>query len=316
MSTPAQPPRDPRPASCSDAWLLGRHGRPLFVFAHQDDESVCAGLIHRVCGDDARGAFVWWTNGDGLAPTAKMDPRAYGTLRMAESADALGCLGISASRKTDLECSEIENYRRFTHVAHGGTQRAEALAHFRREAERVEQAVRSSDPDRVFVLAYQGGHPEHDLCHVMVARAVRRLRRETGRPIPLVQVPAYEYVVLNPMRFKPWFRGDRRRLHLTPAEFAAKESLLGAYPTQSEIIREFQMVLSALGAVSALRLKPFSAREFLADEEFGVVEPDHDYTRSTHRLERLNYVNDDFEGEPIRFDTMIAPIAAAILAAD
>jgi LmbE family N-acetylglucosaminyl deacetylase len=313
MSTPPTAPTDPRPTSVSTEWLVGRHGRPLFVFAHQDDESVCAGLIHRVCGDDGRGTFLWWTNGDGLAPWAKMDPAAYGALRMAESAEALRCLGISASRKVDLECSEILNYRLFTHVARGGTQRAEALAHFRREADRVEQAVRAADPDRVFVLAYQGGHPEHDLSHVMTARAVRRLRAETGRPIPLVQVPAYEYIVLNPMRFKPWFKGDRRRLRLTPDELQAKLRLMGAYPTQGELIKQFRAVISTIGLVSALRLKPFTAQRFLADEELGVVEPDHDYTRSTHRFERLNYVNDDFEGEPIRFDAMIAPVAAAIL---
>jgi LmbE family N-acetylglucosaminyl deacetylase len=308
------PPLDASPASVSSEWLLGRHGRPLFVFAHQDDESVCAGLIHRVCGDDGRGAFVWWTNGDGLAPLAKMDPTAYGVLRQAESADALARLGISPARKVDLECSEIENYRRFTHVARGGALADQALAHFRREAERVEQAVRRADPDRVFVLAWQGGHPEHDLCHVMVARALRKLRRETGRPLPLVQVPAYEYVILNPMRFKPWYAGDRRRLRLTADEMAAKERLLAAYPTQADLIGQFRRVLSALGVVSALRLMPFTARGFLAEEELGVVEPGLDYTRSTHRVEALNYINDDFEGEPIRFDTMIAPIAADILA--
>jgi len=314
MPIDAPAPRDALPASVSTEWLLGRHGRPLFVFAHQDDESVCAGLIHRVCGDDGRGTFVWWTNGDGLAPRAQMDPAAYGALRMAESADALGCLGISAARKVDLECSEIENYRRFTHVARGGGARGAALAHFRREAARVEQAVRAADPDRVFVLAWQGGHPEHDLCQVMVARVLRRLRAETGRPVPLVQVPAYEYVILNPMRFKPWFRGDRRRIHLTPEELEAKVRLMAAYPSQSKLIGQFKTVLSTLGALSTLRLKPFTAAGFLADEELGVVPPDQDYTRSTHRLERLNYVNDDFEGEPIRFDTMIGPIAAAIVA--
>jgi len=63
-------PQSPRPADVSTDWLFGRQGRPLFAFAHQDDEIACAGLLHRACGDGQRGVFLWWTNGDGLAPAA------------------------------------------------------------------------------------------------------------------------------------------------------------------------------------------------------------------------------------------------------
>src|SRR5688572_16563948 len=183
-------PKSARPEQVSTEWLLRPEGRPLFIFAHQDDETVLAGMIVRILGG-ARGRFVWWTNGDGLASAAKMDPSAYAAIRIKEAEDAVLALGGSIEDKVDLRSSEIENYRRLMHVANGGAVGDAALEYFRGEALRVEEAVAAADPDRVFLLAYQGGHPEHDLVHAMAARAVRRLRAKTSRPIPIVQCPAY-----------------------------------------------------------------------------------------------------------------------------
>lgn len=274
-----------------------------------------AGIIQRVAGENARGHFVWWTNGDGLAPGTGMTPEAYGRVRMDEATAALAELGISQARKTDLATSEIENYRRLTHIAQGGGPRSIALEYFRHEARRVEQAVREADPDRVFLLAWQGGHPEHDLTHIMTARAVHRLRAESGRPIPIIQVPAYEYVIACALRFKPWFRGDARHLELTEAERARKRAVFEAYPSQRALFERFETVLRVVGGLSALTGRPLRVDDYLAREQFGVVDPELDYTLSTHRWEALNYVLDDFEGIPVRFDTMIQPIAKDLLGA-
>src|SRR5687767_2414636 len=152
-------PTTPHPHQVTTEWIVRRDGRPLFIFAHQDDETVLAGLIHRIIGNDERGMFVWWTNGDGLAPEAGMSPPAYARIRIREASESLKRLGGSDRRKLDLESSEIENYRRLTHVAGRGEERLRALSYFEEEARRVEQAVRDADPDRVFLLAWQGGHP-------------------------------------------------------------------------------------------------------------------------------------------------------------
>jgi len=306
-------PIDSRPTSVSSEWILAPQGRPAFVYAHQDDEVVCAGIIRRIVEDDARGTFIWWTNGDGLAPAAKMDRRAYAEIRIREATESLRRLGGSPARKVDLESSEIENYRRFTEVEQGGAARSAALAYFDREADRVEVALRAADPDRVFVLAWQGGHPEHDLVHIMVSRAVRRLRKATGRPIPIIQTPAYEYIIGCPLRFKPWFRGDRRDVRLDAAELAAKLEVFGAYPSQLELLEKFRSVIGSLGSIARLAGRGFTVEDFLAREQFGVVDPLLDHQSSTHRLEALNYIRDDYLGVPIRFDTMVRPIAAAIL---
>jgi LmbE family N-acetylglucosaminyl deacetylase len=307
------PPADARPHSVSTEWLLAPAGHPAFVFAHQDDETVAAGCIMRILVQGERGTFIWWTNGDGLAPAANMDPEAYARMRIAECSESLRRLGGSDRQKVDLESSEIENYRRLTHVAEGGRLRDQAFEYFLAEADRLEGAIRKADPDRVFVLAWQGGQPEHDLTHILTMRAVRKLRLETGRPIPVVGCPAYEYLIFCPMRFSPWYRGDVRYIYLSPEEMARKRYVLEAYPSQLGCFSKFEWVIRGLGWLSALRLKPFTPETFLSREEFGVVDPDLDYTRSTHRFEFLNYVLDDFEGIPVRYDTMVRPLAAFLL---
>ncbi|MEQ9502597.1 MAG: PIG-L family deacetylase [Deltaproteobacteria bacterium] len=303
-----------KPDAVATDRLLQPVGRPLLVFAHQDDETVVAGSIRRILrGGGARPTFLWWTNGDGLAPGSGMHPAAYARMRMDEATASVVALGGDPSAKVDLGASEIENYRRLTHVAAGGTLGARAVDYFLAEAERVEAAVRHADPDRVFLLAWQGGHPEHDLVHLMTVRAIRKLRLETRRPIPIVHCPAYEYVIACALRFKPWFRGDVRRVELDDDQRAAKRRSFEAYVSQRGLFEHFERVVRTLGGVSRLVGRPFTVEDYLATEVFGVVEPDHDYTASSHRFERLNYMLDDFEGIPIRFDRMIRPLARELL---
>lgn len=298
------------------AAIVAPRGRPLFVFAHQDDETVLAGIIRRILREgSARPTFLWWTNGDGLAPGSGMRPEAYARVRIAEATASLRALGGDPADKVDLERSEIENYRLLTHLPGGGRPAARAIDDFLSEAERVEAVVRRAAPDRVFVLAWQGGHPEHDLVHLMTVRAVRRLRAETGRPIPIVQCPAYEYVIACALRFKPWFAGDSRRVALDADERAAKQRSFDAYVSQRALFERFRSVLHIAGAASGLLGRRQSVESYLATEQLGVVEPSHDYS-SSHRWERLNYMFDDFEGLPIRFDSMIRPLARELLRDD
>jgi LmbE family N-acetylglucosaminyl deacetylase len=307
------PPISPDPHDVDTEWILAPAGRPAFVYAHQDDEAASAGMIRRVVGSDRRGRFIWWTNGDGLAPMAKMDPQQYARMRIDECSESLRRLGGSVENKVDLQTSEIEVYRRLSEIPRGGRTREEHFAFFEQEARRVEAAVRAADPDRVFTLAWQGGHPEHDLIHLMVVRAVRRLRRETGRPIPVIQSPAYEYVIACALRFNPFFKGDRRSIRLSGKEYEAKRKVFEAYPSQEGLFQKFRRIMNVLGVLSTFRLRPFTHKGYIQKEEFGVVDPDLDYHRSTHTFEFCNYMFDDFEGVPIRFDAMIRPLVDVIL---
>ena len=130
-------PRSPYPEDVSSQWILQRSGKPMFVFAHQDDETAMAGVIQRVAGDDQRGRFVWWTNGDGPASALGADLDEYAKTRMAETARALSRLGLSQERKTELCTSEVSIYKYMIDMNAGKQAADRALLFFTREAERI-----------------------------------------------------------------------------------------------------------------------------------------------------------------------------------
>jgi LmbE family N-acetylglucosaminyl deacetylase len=178
-------------------------------------------------------------------------------------------------------------------------------------ADEVERIAREAAPDVLWTLAYQGGHPEHDLMHLYAARFHRRLARETGRPLPFFELPAYELGIV-PLRFKPWRRAPVHEVRLADAEFARKRAMFDAYPTQWRILRDFERLIRVYGVLSTLRLRPFSFADFGKREEFAPVPPDRDWTRSSHLHPKLDYPGDDYRGTPIRFEKTLAPIARAL----
>ena len=78
-------------------------------------------------------------------------------------------------------------------------------------------------------------------------------------------------------------------------------------------LASFRRVIGVMCALDALCGRRCTVDDYLRTEQFGVVEPELDYARSTHRFERLNYMLDDFEGEPIRFDSMVRPVVDSLL---
>ncbi len=288
-----------------DLFAPGR--RHLVLLAHHDDELPYAGLLSRMGAGDVR--VIWLTNSDGLAHEDGMEPEAYGELRRQESLRACSHLGLGPETLEVLGHSEYALYALFAEMVRG--EHATVPARFGQMAEEVEQRVRDFAPDVVWTLAYQGGHPEHDLMHLYAARAVRRLSADRGTPLPFYELPAYELMIV-PLRFKPWRREPVHEVYLTPAQEAIKAAMLESYPTQARIIDGFRRVVSLYGALSALRLKPFTFADYGRREEFAPVPPERDYTRSSHRLSRLDIPLDDYKGTPIRFDQTLRPIAASL----
>ena len=280
--------------------------RHAYVFAHQDDELGSGGTISRTAWK--HGCFLWVTNGDGLAPMEGVDPQAYADVRIAEARESARHCGVPAERIGNIEVSEIEWYRSFTHVAEGGARREAALAMSRETYDRVYGWLAQTEPEVVWTGAWQCQHPEHDLTHFFVAHALKRLRRKWGRPAPLYEFPEYEFMILVPLRFKPWHRGVVHRVQLTDADMANKMLLHSAYPSQAALFAKFERVIKLLGLASSLIGRPFSIETFMCTEEFGPVPEDRDYRADRHLHPLLDYIGDDFEGIPICFRTMIRPI--------
>lgn len=288
-----------------DLFTPGR--KHLVLIAHHDDELPYAGLISRM-GSEVR--IVFLTNSDGLAHEDDMPGDAYAKLRWQESLDALAHLDVPEERIVSLWHSEYELYDLFARMGAGETA-GQVPQRFFDMADQVEADARAFEPDVVWTLAYQGGHPEHDLMHLYATRLVRRLEAERGVEVSFYELPAYELIVV-PLRFRPWRRLPHHEIWLTPAQEAAKARMLGCYPTQARIIQEFRTVIGIYGKLSWLRLKPFRFEDYGRREVFAPVPRDRDYGRSTHLSPRLDYMFDDYKGRPILFHKSIAHIARAL----
>lgn len=289
---------------------LASFRQPLYVVAHHDDEVPTAGLIQRL---GPRTKFVYMTNSDGLYFELNMKPDEYARLRIEEGFRSLGVIGVPRENVANLGFSEVEIYRRLAWLHSGGKTVADVLPFFREIRDAVRQAVADAMPDVVFTQAWQGGQPEHDLAHFFTRLAVRDLERETGRPVALVHLPAYEYTILIAMRFHPLYRGERLRLRLLPAELDRKLEMMRCYPSQVRLFGDFRKVFRWVSPFARPFGGPRTLEEMMSVEEFGPVPADLDYTRKPHLFDFFTYMFDDFEGTPVTWLRSIRPLVQAFL---
>jgi LmbE family N-acetylglucosaminyl deacetylase len=290
---------------------LASFDRPLYLMAHHDDEVPTAGLLGRL---GKRTRVVWVTNSDGLYFESELSPPEYGEVRKAEGVKSVAVVGVPEENTRCLDFSEVEIYRRMSELHAGASSMTEVGSFFEEIKEAVRKTVFEIDPDVVFTLAWQGGHPEHDLTHFFTRLALRDLGKKTGKQIPFFQLPAYEYTILVAMRFHPFYRGERIRIRLDGREMDNKLRMIAAYPSQVRLFNDFRKVfrylITPLGWITG---GPKSAEEFMAVEEFGPVPEDLDYTARPHLHDYFTYMFDDFEGVPVTFTGSILPIVRAFL---
>jgi LmbE family N-acetylglucosaminyl deacetylase len=126
----------------------------LFVFAHQDDEVP---VLPRIAFERARGArvrCVYLTDGAGSVPAAVRDAESLGVLaQLGVGAADVGFLG-GAHRIADGRLA----YE---------TERALELL-------RADAAARPA-PARIYTPDWEGGHADHDACHVVALALAREL---------------------------------------------------------------------------------------------------------------------------------------------
>lgn len=283
--------------------------RHLLVIAHQDDELGYGGLLHRL---RETMHILWVTNGDGLAPEVGMDPAAYASMRKAEAIASAAAAGIPAERTRCLDYSEIEIYDHFIQVTLKQKPLHEIVVYFAGIGRGIKSEMRRIDPDVVWTVAFQNGHPEHDMVHYLAAHALREYRNETGKRIPLLQLPEYEFTILVPLRFKPWFRGEVLHIDLSEEEVAAKIRMRDAYPSQKGLFAKFERTINGLGRAARFAGRGFSFESFVRRETFSPVPEGFPYSRSTHLHERLNYMFEEHKGVKVRFDTQVRAIICGI----
>ncbi len=292
-----------------DPSILAEGRRHLVVLAHQDDELPFAGTLSRLLPDVR---FVFLTNGDGLYFELDMEPEAYAELRRAETVASLAELGVGEDRIAFLGWSELTIYAELARMSRDADTRRPVEPLFTEIAEQVDAEAETFAPDVVWTLAWQGGHPEHDLAHLCAVRAARTCGAERESPLPIFELPAYELIAVA-LRFKPWDRRPRHETWLTDEELAAKMRMMECYPTQERVIGGFRRLITAYGRLGAAFGRGFDLAGFSRREEFSAVPEDRNYDVSTHVSPRLDYPFDDYEGDPIRFERTLPRIAQVLL---
>ncbi len=290
--------------------ILAAAEKPVVVLAHQDDEFGCTGLLQRLSD---RVTVVFMTNGDGLAPSVGQDPAAYAALRKKEALSSLRIAGISSEAVRFLGHSEIEIYRHLAFLRQNPTRLTEVVGFFKPIYESIASILREVRTDAVFTVAFQGGHPEHDLVHFFTATALRVDAGKTGGAMPpFYHFPEYELTILIPMRFRPWYRGEKLWIHLTEEELERKRAMVDCYPSQKDLIRTFERVVSMLTLPKRLLLRSDPLQTFFAKEQLSPVHlSSFDYQRPPYRIDFFNYMFEDFQGIPITFRQCIRPLVAA-----
>lgn len=259
----------------------------VMVFAHQDDEIGCAGIIQKT-GD---GKYIWLTNGDGLAINKGANPAKYAKERSKESMKAMNFLGKSRKQIVELGYSEIKIYEMFEEVA---KEDRKALEYFGKMAERVYREVKKNNPKVIWTLAYQGGHPGHDLAHLCASYARRRIEAEENRKIELMAIPSYDYSLLPPFFYAFIFRPFQGRLickvKLNKKELEMKLKCLEVYPSQAKIFSQFKLFLNILGKFWAILGKGFNYMDFASSERFEIVSRAENTLKNPHFLPFMSYL--------------------------
>ncbi|MCX7825973.1 MAG: hypothetical protein N2689_10495 [Verrucomicrobiae bacterium] len=115
--------------------------KALFVFAHQDDEFGVLGRMIQL-KEKAVDITAVWTTGDNR--------------RVAETAEAMDLVGIRNDRRFTLSCGGLAN-----------------AASVRKAVESLTALMRARQFDEIYVVAFEGGHCQHDLTQFVVVQAAR-----------------------------------------------------------------------------------------------------------------------------------------------
>jgi LmbE family N-acetylglucosaminyl deacetylase len=184
----------------------------LVLLAHHDDEFFLAPLIQDECHAGADLAVVFLTHGSAFGGDAQA--------RIAESNRVLSTLGVPPGCVFQLG-AELG-------VFDGGLMDKAGLA---RAA--LAQRFQAAGFRRAYLMAWEGGHPDHDAAHMIGASWARQGAAE------LLEFPLYNACGFAPGRFVSMRLTPRAgRVHSRPlsqAEASAWRDLSACYPSQAEV---------------------------------------------------------------------------------
>jgi LmbE family N-acetylglucosaminyl deacetylase len=197
--------------------------RTLVLVAHADDESAgCGALLQRmaepivvIATDGApRDEFFWAKAGSRLR---------YARVRVEEAHTALGLAGVNEvvllAEHSGQECFVDQELCRAIPQA----------------LEELTGIVRRYRPVALLTTAYEGGHPDHDVCSFLAAVLSRQ------HHLPVWEFPLYHRGYPDRPVFQQFLlpAGEETELEITPEEMQVKQQMLAAYGSQHPFLLEF-----------------------------------------------------------------------------
>lgn len=219
----------------------------MVVVAHPDDETVgAATLLPRL----KQALFVYVTDGaprDGRdAARHGLSTAQYRDLRRRERAEVFALCGLDVARIIDLDCPDQQAARRLAPLART---LASHLDEHRIEA--------------VLTHPYEGGHPDHDAA-AFVVHAAARLARQAPT---IVEMTSYHNgpngLVAGEFLPDAAVDGQVVTTVLTPEQQSFKQSLIGCYASQRDVLRKLPLDVE--------RLRPAPRHDFLRPPHEGLL---------------------------------------------
>lgn len=185
--------------------------KALFVLAHEDDELCIVGKIKQLV-DAGNHVSLLWT-------------RFSDKIRRDEAAKAMGMVGV---RRENMH---FWNY--------GSLSDPTALRVY---IDRFADLISKSGFDQVYVLAYEGGHIEHDLTHIATVAACRECAFE-GQ---IYEFGLYHLENLTPQPFSLLpAPSPTIQMHLSKSDVGFIENVADVYISQKQVTLGFELLMSA-----------------------------------------------------------------------
>jgi LmbE family N-acetylglucosaminyl deacetylase len=211
-------------------------GRTLLVLAHPDDECVTYGaLLQRMADPIVRfmtdgaphDSYFWERYGS---------REAYAALRQQEARHALARLGVQ--RIEFVSDGYHGRNREGGHAASDILVDQELFRILPAAWCELADAVERLQPQALLTLAYEGGHPDHDSCNLLVSLAAKRFK------LPAWEAPIYNRAdETSPERLEPqrFSRENGTEIDVRPTahEVEQKRAMWREYASQGDFLQIF-----------------------------------------------------------------------------
>ena len=212
-------------------------GRSLLVLAHPDDECVTYGAllqrmadpIVRFMTDGApRDAYFWGRYGS---------RETYAAIRQQEARRALARIGVEHIEFVSDGCHG-RSLQANRHAASDLLVDQELFRILPAAWRELAEAVERLQPQALLTLAYEGGHPDHDSCNLLVSLAAKKF------DLPAWEAPIYNRASesdadrLEPQRFTAE-NGTEIDVCPSATEIEQKRAMWREYASQGDFLQFF-----------------------------------------------------------------------------